>query len=346
MRTTTFIAVAALALAAVAAAGGAAAGGAATTGHDNGIGANYTVALPSEEDHYPGTQGGAASIYHLAAAGDAFEKTSSPEGLKRMDTLTISNQDVGFGSCSTENTAAFGLDYGNNDSGTTTNEPLLKHRENSAFNEHSIYVDFYGPDSLAGSPVRFKAIDQIVAVQQDCYQMPSEPGWYQINARINGTGYNGEYIDTKDEGTIRSHYFYVCECSSRSEAESKLGPPPSEESDSGGSGGSSTATPTPTATATPTPTPTATATPTPTPEPDDSGGSSTATPTATDTSGGGGSGGTTATATAAAGGNTNAGGSQQGGAPATPTVGAGPGFGAVAALGALLGAALLAFRRN
>jgi hypothetical protein len=381
MRTSTLVVVAVVALAVVVLAGGAAAGGAASAGHDNGIGANYTVALPDQADHYPGTQGGAASIWHLAAAGDSFEGTSSPKGLKRMDTLTISNQDIVFGGCTTENTAAFGLDYGNNNTGTKTDEGLLQHRQNSAFNEHAIFVNFFGPDSLAGSPVRYNAVDQIVAVQQDCYEMPSEPGWYQIQARINGTGYNGNYIDSKDQGTIRSHYFYICDCQSEQEAREKLGPPPSDDGGSGGTGGGgseSTATPTATPEATPTPTetsgggggssestPTATATP-------EATASATATPTATVTAtateassggsgdgdggaGGGGAGQTaTVTATASATADANTGGSgatqqnQQGAgqAPATPTAGSGPGFGLVAALGGVLAAALLAFRRD
>jgi hypothetical protein len=379
MRISTFTVVAVLALAAVAIGGGAVAGETSSTDHDNGIGANYTVVLPDEEDHYPGTDGGAASIWHLAAGGDSFEQTSSPEGLERMDTLTIRNRDIVFASCTTENTAAFGLDYGNNNSGTETDEGLLSHRKESSFNEHSIYVNFYGPDSLAGSPVRFNAIDQVVAVQQDCYDMPDEPGWYQINARINGTGYNGNYIDTKDAGTIRSHYFYICECSSEQEAREKLGPPPSDDTSSGGSSGdSSTATPSPTptpesddsgssgdsSTATPTDTATATATPTPESADSDSGGDSggssddgaddrTATATATAASGGSGddggdgrSDGQTATATAASGDDQQVQQNQQGDGPATPTAGAGPGFGLVAALGGVLAAALLAHRRD
>lgn len=115
--------------------------------------------------------------------------------------------------------------------------------------EHSIFVDSYGEGSLGGEPVSFNAEDQVVAAQNECYEMPGEPGWYQINARINGTGYNDEYIDSADQGEIFSHYFYICECGSEEEAREQLGPPPSE--------------PTPTPTASPTPP----SEPTPTPEP-------------------------------------------------------------------------------
>ncbi|WP_276258708.1 hypothetical protein [Haloglomus litoreum] len=375
MRTSALV-VAALSLAAVVVAGGAAAGGASSTPHDNGIGLNYTVGLPNDQSHQPGAD--SADIRHYAAANGLFEETSSPDGFERMDTLTIYSQDVLFGTCSTENTKAFGIDRDDDSPGTKTDEGLLSHRENSAFNEHSIYVDFYGGDSLAGEPVSLQDEDQVVAAQTGCYGMPDEPGWYQINARINGTGYNGNYIDTDDQGTVRSHYFYICECSSEQEAREKLGPPPSDEGsgedpDDGSSTATPTATPEPTATestgdssgsstatATATPEPTATATTTPT---------ATATPTATttDTStdggasagGGGGAGGgaagQTATVTATAGADANTGGggqqtqqqtAQQADGPGTPTAGAGPGFGLVAALGGVLAVALLALRRD
>jgi len=269
--------------------------------HDNGIGTNYTVSLPNEKSHQPGAT--SADIRHYSSANGLFQETSSPKGFKRMDTLTIYSQDITFGTCSTENTKAFGIDRDNDNDGTKTDEGLLQHRKDSSFNEHSIYVNFFGEGSIAGSPVELHDEDQIVAAQDGCYGMPSEPGWYQINARINGTGFNGNYIDSADQGTIRSHYFYVCDCASEQEAREKLGPPPSEDggsgdsddsSDGGGSDGS-------TATATPAATSSDSGGSTPTATSSDSGGTATATSssddgsdsTATATSGGG-----TGTATA------------------------------------------------
>ena len=236
--------------------------------------------------------------------------------------------------------------------------------------EHSIFVDSYGEGSLGGEPVSFNAEDQVVAAQNECYEMPGEPGWYQINARINGTGYDGSYVDTADQDAgIFSHYFYICECGSEEEAREQLGPPPSEEDD-----GTSESTPTATAeqtataepddggseqTATAEQTATVTAEPdeegseqtaivertaTATAEPDDDGATEqTATATAGQTA--------TAeqTATATAGSNTGGGQAQPSGqqsGPGTPTIGAGPGFGLVAALGGLVAVALLALRRD
>jgi PGF-CTERM protein len=243
MRATPLAIVAALAFAAVAIGGVAVADSAPSAEpHDNGIGTNYTVNLPNEQSNQPGASN--ADIQHFSAPDGLFQGTSSPEGFERLDTLTIYNQDINFGTCSTEDTRAFGIDRGNDNSGTETDDSLLQHREDSSFNEHSIYVDFYGEDSIAGQPVSLNAEDQVVAVQDGCYGMPDEPGWYQINARINGTGYNGNYIDSDDQGTIRSHYFYICDCSNEQEAREKLGPPPSESGSDGGSDDGGDATPT------------------------------------------------------------------------------------------------------
>jgi PGF-CTERM protein len=346
--------------------GGAGTGGAGT---NHGTSGDYTVFLPNEVDHYPGDMNpGNASIQHRAVSGSAFDGTPSPKGYEAAGFLIIGNEDVNFGECSTENTAAFGLDRENDAEGTKTDESLLAARENSQFKEHEIVIDFFDEGDLAGEPISINAVDEIVAVQNQCYTMPSEPGWYQINGFLNGTGYNGNEFDV----SLNSHYFYVCECGSEQAAREQLGPPPSEEGTSGDS--EPTATPEATATATATATPEATATATATPEttatatavpeatatatPEETAeATATAAATATANDGGdqsgdgdgaagggaaddGATGGSTATATRTA----APGGAGQG--PATPTVGAGPGFGAVAALVGLLAAALLAFRRD
>ncbi|WP_276258707.1 PGF-CTERM sorting domain-containing protein [Haloglomus litoreum] len=350
------------------------AGGAGATGSgsgtNHGTNGDYTVFLPNEIDHYPGDQNRAnGSIQHLAALDGTFEGTPSPKGYEAAGFLIIGNEDVDFSQCSTENTAAFGVDRENDDEGTKTDESLLAARENSQFNEHEIVIDFFDQGDLAGEPIAINDVDEVVAVQNECYTQPTEPGWYQINGFLNGTGYNGNQFEV----TLDSHYYYVCECGSEQEAREKLGPPPSESGSSDSSEATATATATaePTATATPESTATATAeaaatatatpaaTPTATAEPTATAtveaaatATATATAEATATNAGGGSddggqaggqdtGGSAATGTATA-----VGGGNPGGAPATPTVGAGPGFGAAAALAGLLAAALLALRRD
>ncbi|WP_254832266.1 hypothetical protein [Haloglomus salinum] len=382
-------------------------------GAENG---NYTVDLPFATDHYPRDEnpGGPynASINHLSASTpEQLEAAGGKKGIEQAEFIIVSNQDTDFSQCETSNTGAFGIDRDNDDAGTVTDVGLLQYRENSRFEKHSIVVNLYEGDELASpSPsdqggagenpgekgqgredgdgnVEVYPDDEIVSHQGykagggPCYGMPTEPGWYQMTGFLNGTAFNGNYVEL----TLPSHYFYICECDSEREAYDQLGAPPgqenpyadrSESSDgssspdatttatpapSGGGSGSTDVTATATATATPTPTLTATATPTATPESSGSGGESTATPESSSE----GASTVTSTATAAGGGSSQSGGQQaqqggggggqsSGGQPrqqqaagvTTPTAGSGPGFGLVAALGGVLAAALLAVRRD
>lgn len=318
-------------------------------GAENG---NYTVSLPNEEDHYPGDQGGLASINHLAAAtGEAFDKVGAPNEIN-MHWIIITQPAIDFTECTTEDTRTFVIDEGHNDSGTSStpgeDTQLVPYRKNAYFQSDRIMVEFYqdgsSPAAPSDAPPTVHPIDEIVAAQADCYYMPEEPGWYQINGYLNGTNANGDFVEL----TMPSHYFYICVCSSEEEAREKLGPPPSEQDD----GGSSTPTPTESGdgpTATPTPTQGGGATPTPT----QGGGGATPTPTQGGGGGGGGTatpthggGGSTATATTTQGGGGGATATQGGGGGGTPTLASGPGFGAIAAVLALLGGALLAHRRR
>jgi hypothetical protein len=317
---------------------------------------NYTFRL---ENHQPGVTDGAAKHYAV--------------GLTENGTLyriKLVSDDFGFGNCEPSDASAFGIDRGNDDPGTTTDKSLLTAYKSYTSEENFIDIVYYRESQLAGEPVRGSVHDQIVAAQSNCYDNPSEPGWYRINGTITG------HVDSDDSGTdtdykIRdlSQWVYVCDCDSRAQAREKLGPPPSE---GGGDPGTATATATPVETATATPesggegadtataTPTQTPTATPTPASGGGSGSTTATATATPTptaTGGGGTGGTatatataagngsgsTATPTATVGGDTDS----SSGDNQTPTAGSGPGFGVLAALlGGLLTAALTLRRRD
>ncbi|WP_254823850.1 hypothetical protein [Haloglomus halophilum] len=392
-----------------------------TVDTDHGVeNGNYTVDLPFATDHYPRDEnpGGPynASINHLSASTpEQLEAAGGKKGIEQAEFIIVSNQDTDFSQCETSNTGAFGIDRDNDDGGTVTDVGLLQYRENSRFKKHSIVVNLYEGDELAspspsdkGGPgenpgekgqgredgdgnAEVYPDDEIVSHQGykagggPCYGMPTEPGWYQMTGFLNGTAFNGNYVEL----TLPSHYFYICECQSEKEAYDQLGAPPGQENPyadgSGSSDGPSpeataTATATPessggvsessdaTATATATAPPTATATATPTPEPADGDGGSTATAessggaastvTATNTAAGGGgggaggaggqSGGQQAQQAGGAGGQSSGGQArqQQAAGVTTPTAGSGPGFGLVAALGGVLAAALLAFRRD
>lgn len=322
---------------------------------------NYTVFLPSKTDHYPRDEnpGGThnASIHHYAGGTiEAYDDLGIPHGFENVSFIWIENQDIDFSECTTENTAAFGIDRDSDDPGTETNIDLLQYRENTQFNKHEIIVNFFEGDEIAAEAnsesegddgkesepgtqgegrgdgddnAEIYPDDQVIAVQGEgsaggpCYAMPEEPGWYQIQGYTNGTGWNGKFVELH----LPSHYFYVCVCDSEAEARDELGPPPSEQD---------TTTPTPTPTATPTPTETGE---TPTPTETGETPTPTATPTPTEAE-------LTPTATATP---------TEAELTPTPTEteerqqtpgGEGaPGFGVVGALAALLAAGLLAVRR-
>lgn len=228
---------------------------------------NYTFRL---RNHQPGHEDGYAEHYAV--------------GLTENGTLhriRLVSEPMGFSDCEPGNTGAFGIDRGNDDPGTTTQVSLLSAFKNYDSGEDYIDITFYEEETLAGEPVNGTVHDQVVASQRDCYDNPSEPGWYRINGTITGNVAGG----TETDYVIRdlSNYVYICDCDSRAEAEETLGPPPNEASNDdtdGGSGGSAgsdpTATTTETTTATPTGTATASATATTT-------ATATASATATDT---------------------------------------------------------------
>ena len=285
-------------------------------------------------------------------------------GLQEIDNYKITTQDTRFQDCSPDDARAFGIDRNNDDPGTGTDEPLLRHMKSYSVDGRVIAVEIYDDSDLGGAPTFLNDTDETVAQLANCVVTPSEPGWYQFKGYVNGTNYAGNY----QEVLIYTEYFYICDCDS--EAEERLGPRPHSGSDTGsGLTDDSTATATATDTATPERGDPSTAT---------AAGTATATETATETrtdtatstradtatgepdaddgddadSGGGGDGtAATATGTAAASGDDGGQGAQprrnqQGGGAATPTIAEGPGFGAVAALVGLLTVALLTLRRR
>ena len=283
------------------------------------------------------------------------EPWGGSEGLQEIDHYKITTQDTRFQDCSPDDARAFGIDRDNDEPGTATDEPLLRHLKDYSADGRIIAVEIYDEADLGGDPTFLNDTDETVAQLANCVVTPSEPGWYQFKGYVNGTNYAGEF----QEVLLYSEYFYICDCDSEAEAEERLGPKPHSESDAdSGSTDDSTATATATETATPERDDPATATETRT---------DTATPTRTETateepdtddgddadSGDGGGGETVATATGTAAASADDGGqqaqprrNQQDGGAATPTIAEGPGFGAVAALVGLLTVALLALRRR
>ncbi|WP_254839004.1 PGF-CTERM sorting domain-containing protein [Natronomonas marina] len=333
--------------------------------------ANFTVTLPMRTDHYPGNHpvhsgqnGYNASIEYNAVGAQALREVGAEEGAF-IDNIILEADWIDYSNCDvTQNTKVFGLDYGNNDSGTQIDEDLIQSRKSSTLAEGGLTIDFYDWGDLGGDPPYAAPEDAIVAAQGagsndgPCLKMTSEPGWYQIQGFINGTeADNGPDQEPSEEANkagilADSNYIYICECDSEAAARETLGPPPNEAG-SGGESGGATPTPTPSGNgATPTPTESgATPTPTATQVPDTSTPTATQAPstptqtrvraTGTDESAPGG-GGSQATRTRG-----NVGGDGAGGAVRnTPTISEAPGFTPVVALVALLAVALLVVRRR
>jgi PGF-CTERM protein len=319
--------------------------------------ADLRVEFPFATDHYPGNQNEAnGSIEYFASGADAFKELNAEEGVF-LDYVIIDADWINYEECDIPNTKSFGIDRGNDNDGTRTDEDLVQRQKNTDFRDDGITIELYDFSDFAGDPPYMAPEDAIVAAQGagsqagPCLTVTSDPGWYQIQGFLNGTeATNGPDEQPSDDARragvkVSSNYLYVCECENEQEARDQLGPPPGEEPQE-------TATPEPTDTPQETPEPTEppqdTATPEPTdtpapteapqntatPEPADTPKSTpqptappqnTATPEPTDTQG-----------------NTG-GGSDEG---MTPTAGEGPGFGPVVAILALLGTALLVNRRR
>ena len=321
--------------------------------------ANFTIAAVSPSDHYPGDANEEnASLRYWAAGEDAFYEQGAEEGIW-FNQILVSADWIDYTACDTDNTAAFGIDRGNNNSGTQIDEDLVQYQRRSVFKDDGIDIFFYDWEDFAGNPPYMAPEDAIVAEQGEnsnagaCITMTEEPGWYQIQAFFNGTVAEEDCTDSGNDacepedkeyigGHLSSTYFYVCECDSEAEAREQLGAPPDEDTDE---------TPTPTEEDTETPeqeteTPDAdTETPeqeTETPEEEtETPEEETSTPDAdTGTPDADTEDGPTDDEDA-----DPATGGDEADDQLTPTPGDGPGFGALAALAALAAAALLARRR-
>jgi hypothetical protein len=218
---------------------------------------------------------GATTGFVLYAAG--FQESI------RLHWNILYQPDFSWASCDPSNAAAYGVDRGNDNAGTKTDVSLLSSAKALLFRDDGIYTGYYKEDALAGQPIKINNEDQIVAGLNDCQKNPSEPGWYRVYARSNGSS----MFDTQTDFAVAvQDYTYICQgCDSRQDAIDKLGPPPQVcpaknamptgstgitdeewicrteggtyykrgEDPSSGGGSTPTATPSPTPTATPTP---------------------------------------------------------------------------------------------
>lgn len=297
---------------------------------------NFTV-KPSPRS--PGSSNGGAEFYAVGLTENV-----------QLHWIVVTSQEFGLSNCEPQDAKAFGIDRGNDNPGTQTDESLLTSYKSYNSGPNQIKIGYYQGDALAGQPVNITVQDQIVASNDGCLKNPKQKGWYRIKGKVNGS----TKMDDQTDYTIRAgtQWIYICDCKNRQEAKQKLGPPPSQSGGGNSGGGGSNATATSGGDQTPTPTAT-------------SGGGGGGTNATATTGGGGGAGdvestangtangtettpatGTTDGGTATGDGGTPTGTSGGGGTDASPTDDGGPGFGLAAAAGAVLAVSALLRRRG
>jgi len=158
---------------------------------------------------------------HFATGGDSLDR-----GFQNLNFIVLESDVGSFANCNQENFRTLGIDRGDTNSGIDEDESLFPHLKAGLFSEDKLIAEFYDKDDPIGSSTYFNKSDQLLAHYVDCFNNPTEPGWYQMNAIVNGTDWNGEYRQIK----TTSHWFWICDCRSEEEARSHIGKPPSETS--------------------------------------------------------------------------------------------------------------------
>ena len=209
---------------------------------------NVTITFPDRMDHYPGDRNDDnASLEASIAAEGAFADVDTEEGLW-LDTVVVRAYWIDFRECfGSRNTGVLGIDRGNDDSGTTTDETLSDNRLRTRYGQEAVTVEFYEWDSdgmVGGDPPYLAGEDAVVLAigngsnDGPCLTMTDRPGWYQVEAFLNGsvatscTEEGNRDCEPDDEQfrgvTMLSTYVYVCACEDGEEARETLGSPPNE----------------------------------------------------------------------------------------------------------------------
>lgn len=180
---------------------------------------NYTVTQGGESDNSPGAKGTDRYLFQSDYGAD-FEP---------LGNITFVAPAGQGSTCTTTDARAAGIDRGNDDPGTTTDESLIgrykeqTNRTNSR-GQNVTNFDFYDEGAFAGESIALYKEDQGVLALDGCFRNPETPGWYRGYVYVNGTGPNG---DLKEVAGF-SAWDYVCECASYDEAVETLGEPPAE----------------------------------------------------------------------------------------------------------------------
>jgi hypothetical protein len=111
----------------------------------HGSPANFTVYPQENADRSPDAT--EASYVMSSAGADAFETET---GLEIVDYYWLQSGQADFSSCDPDNARVFGIDRGNNNTGTQVDESLHQHMENYDVGENRITLDLCDPDDFGG----------------------------------------------------------------------------------------------------------------------------------------------------------------------------------------------------
>ncbi|MFQ3320252.1 MAG: hypothetical protein ACI80F_002330, partial [Natronomonas sp.] len=124
---------------------------------------NFTINSVSPSDHYPGEENG--SIQYSAAGGDAYRDIGMEEGLF-LDTIFIDSPGwLDYSDCTIDTIAVFGIDRGNNNTGTQIDQDLVKSQRRTIFRDDGLTILMYNFEDFTADPPYLAPEDAIVADQ-------------------------------------------------------------------------------------------------------------------------------------------------------------------------------------
>jgi hypothetical protein len=198
---------------------------------------NFTVAFPDATVHNPDNREGQIE-YHVSSP-HLFAELDAEQGI-HIDRFIVDAGWIDYSQCDGR-LVDTGIDRGNSLSGSQVDS------EHEAldidYREDRYHVTFYDFDDFGGDPPYLSSQHQFIFVdpleqelnsESGCPTITDEPGWYQMEAFMNGTVADNGPDEAPSENadqvgfTLKSNYVYICECESRAEAEEELGPPPRE----------------------------------------------------------------------------------------------------------------------
>ena len=105
----------------------------------------FVVNLPEQTDHYPGDSSVHSEQNGCNASIEYFASVQAPlteEGLW-LKFLAVEADWIDYSQCGAGNTKVFGIDRGNDNEGTRSDESLLEHRKGTEFNSDGLDIVFY-----------------------------------------------------------------------------------------------------------------------------------------------------------------------------------------------------------